>query len=188
MTQQEISSLLQEISGQSHLKPEQIPELSLYIDQILTLFSCGSAEERALTKSMVNNYSKEKMLRPMKGKKYSREQVLQLLLVCRLKSVLSMEQIKSLTQALMEQEEGEERLEEILNAADCQKQLFAETVEFFWQRSRTNLSEDLCPSDSAALILAFCQLSELFAQAACRTAECTFFQKEKKEKNKGDAT
>ena len=55
MTQQEISSLLQEISGQSHLKPEQIPELSLYIDQILTLFSCGSAEERALTKSMVTN-------------------------------------------------------------------------------------------------------------------------------------
>lgn len=169
MNHESLEKLFQEISERPYLKPEQIPPLSLYIDQILTLFSTGSKEEQALTKSMVNNYSKEKMLRPIKGKKYSREQILQILLICRLKSVLSMEQIKAVTCALMCEESSEETLEGILCQADQQRQLTEKCADV--------IKDKLCAENEAALILELCQLSDFFAQAAKELADHSFDKK-----------
>lgn len=84
------------------LRPDQIPPLELYMDQILTLFNdtlsknCRRADEAPLTKTMINNYSKEKLLTPVQGKKYSREQLMQLLCVLTLKQSLSLADIKAL--------------------------------------------------------------------------------------------
>ncbi len=158
MTEKELIKLFQDISEEPMVNPGQIPDLSLYIDQILTLFNNGSREEKALTKSMVNNYSKEKLIKPIKGKKYSREQVLQLLLICRLKSTLSMEEIKELTTFLMVQENGEKALETVLNDADSRKQS-AEKLAIAYVQDREDTSD-------AALILELCQLSNFFATAA----------------------
>lgn len=169
MNRELIHQLFHEILSRPYLKPEQIPPLSLYIDQILTLFSSGSKEEQELTKSMVNNYSKEKMLRPIKGKKYSREQILQILLICRLKSVLSMEQIKAVTCALMEEENGEETLETILTNVDQQRSIIHGCADFV--EGKLNKEND------AALILELCQLSEFFALAARELADHSFGEK-----------
>ncbi len=169
MNRESITQLFQEISEHPYLKPDQIPPLSLYIDQILTLFSTGGSEEKALTKSMVNNYSKEKMLRPIKGKKYSREQILQILLICRLKSVLSMDQIKAVTCALMCEENCEDTLEGILIRADQQRQLTDDCADFVKDR--------LCADNEAGLILELCQLSDFFAQAARELADHSFDKK-----------
>ena len=166
MKSNELRELIGELSEGAYLKAEQIPNLSLYIDQILTLFSEGSPEEQSLTKSMVNNYSKEKMLRPIKGKKYSREQILQILLICRLKTTLNMEQIKAVTAALMEEEDGEAALEQILNRADEQKPFCAEIAEKF--------AEQLTAEHPAELILELCQLSNLLANTARILAEQNF--------------
>ena len=118
---------------------------------------------------MVNNYSKEKMLRPIKGKKYSREQILQILLICRLKSVLSMEQIKTVTTALMSEENCEDTLEEILVGADQQRLLTKDCADF--------VSDRLNSESEAALILKLCQLSDFFAQAAKELADHSFDKK-----------
>ena len=169
MNRESIQRMFEEISERPYLKPEQIPPLSLYIDQILTLFSTGSKEEQALTKAMVNNYSKEKMLRPIKGKKYSREQILQILLICRLKSVLSMEQIKTVTTRLMSEENCEDTLEQILVGADQQRLLTKDCADF--------VSDRLNSESEAALILELCQLSDFFAQAAKELADHSFDKK-----------
>ena len=166
MNHETLQDLFAELSAQPYLTSKQIPQLSLYIDQILTLFSAGTKEEQALTKSMVNNYSKEKMLRPIKGKKYSREQILQILMICRMKSVLSMDQIKTVTTSLMEEENCEESLESILCLADCQRGLTAEFAVV--------LAEKLDVSDDAALVLQLCQLSDFFAQAARNVVDYSF--------------
>ncbi len=158
MKEAELLNLFHEISTEPRVTASQIPALSLYIDQILTLFSVGSREEKTLTKAMVNNYSKEKMIRPIKGKKYSREQVLQLLLICRLKSTLNMEEIKALTNSLMTEETGEAALEAILNEADSRKEGAISLATAF--------AEGRGDSDPAALVLELCQLSEFFASAA----------------------
>ena len=71
---EKLEQIINQSANPSRLEPEQIPELELYIDQILMLFEDKLGENRRrendkiLTKSMVNNYSKEKMIRPMRGK------------------------------------------------------------------------------------------------------------------------
>jgi len=54
-----------EIENTSDLKSEDIPSLDLYMDQIMTLFDVNLADnkrnedDKLLTKTMINNYSKE---------------------------------------------------------------------------------------------------------------------------------
>lgn len=177
MKKDSLNQILEQLNQQPYLSTQEIPKLNLYIDQILTLFSQGSAEEQTLTKAMVNNYSKEKMLRPIKGKKYSREQILQILLICRLKPVLSMGQIKSLTTSLME-EGSEEMLESILCAADVQRERsFALTEQWL---SGAELPQELSDQDSAELVLELSHLSQLFASAARLLTEQQFQMKDEK--------
>lgn len=97
------------------LQPGDIPRIDLYMDQILTLFNealsqnCRHPDEHPLTKTMINNYSKEKLLTPVQGKKYSREQMMQLLCILILKQALSLSDIRSLTAARPGEELGFER-------------------------------------------------------------------------------
>ena len=99
------------------LKTVEIPQLSLYMDQIITLMnSRENGEEKPLTKTMINNYSKMKILEPIKGKTYPRQQVLQLLMISILKSTLSMEELKEVMIKLYGTDDlGEEGFE------DCYK-------------------------------------------------------------------
>lgn len=84
------------------LRLEQLPEIDLYMDQVLILLNdaleAGSrhAQEKLLTKTMVQNYTKAKLLQKPKGKKYSRSHVLMLVLIHQLKQTLSMEEIAAL--------------------------------------------------------------------------------------------
>ncbi len=84
---------------------EEFPRILLYMDQLLTFFEeflgvfCRSQRESILTKTMVNNYVKARLLPPPKNKKYSRDQLMQLLLICHLKNVLSIDDLRRLTGA-----------------------------------------------------------------------------------------
>ncbi len=127
VNKQEIEQLITSMLNQNRLEPEQIPELDLYIDQILMLFEDKLGENRRrekdkiLTKSMVNNYSKEKLIRPMRGKKYNREQILQILMICSLKNILSIGDIKQVMTTLMDEGIRAQELEHILehNRVNC---------------------------------------------------------------------
>lgn len=98
-------AVLERALNDADLPPDDIPRLDLYMDQILTLFNgalsqnCRKPDEHPLTKTMINNYSKEKLLTPVQGKKYSREQMMQLLCVLILKQALSLSDIRGLMTA-----------------------------------------------------------------------------------------
>ena len=70
-----LSALIEEVIQDHDITPDAVPMLDLYMDQVLTLFNEGLAEnkrypqDKLLTKTMINNYSKEKLLLPVKGKK-----------------------------------------------------------------------------------------------------------------------
>ena len=79
---------------------EEFPSLELYKDQIILLLSKNFApfvydeEEPILTSSMINNYVKHSIIPPPNGKKYTRRHLAYITVVCFLKQVLSMNEIK----------------------------------------------------------------------------------------------
>ena len=52
--------------------------------------------DRVVTKTMINNYSKDGLIKPVKGKKYSKEHIIQMLLIYSLKNTLSINSVKRL--------------------------------------------------------------------------------------------
>ncbi len=105
---------LENLFVRSTLPAQQVPELDLYMDQIITLIqqglseNCRSEDEKILTKTMINNYSKDKLLKPIKGKKYSKEHILMLLLIYHLKQNLSITDIKRFLDTMATELSGEE--------------------------------------------------------------------------------
>lgn len=80
---------------------EQIPDLGLYLDQVVTylerqykgLYRDG---ERIFTPAMVNNYVKMGLVDRPVGKKYGREQLAQLLMICLLKQAATADSLRLL--------------------------------------------------------------------------------------------
>lgn len=85
---------------------DRMPEIDLYMDQVITymdkqlhLFQ-SKENSKLLTPSMINNYVKDGLLPRPDHKKYSREHLAGLLIICMLKQVLSIPDISALSQEL----------------------------------------------------------------------------------------
>ena len=80
----------------------QIPEIDLYMDQLTTFIEeklkAGrrNAEDKILTKTMINNYTKDKILPPPDKKKYNKEQISLLILIYHLKTGMAISDISKL--------------------------------------------------------------------------------------------
>jgi hypothetical protein len=82
---------------------ELIPDLGLYMDQVITYIERQCKElfmedVRIFTPSMVNNYVKIGLVNRPVAKKYGRDQLAQLLMICVLKQSISAENMKILVQ------------------------------------------------------------------------------------------
>ena len=88
------------------ITPETVPDIDLYMDQITTfmdthLASCKRyPDDKILTKTMINNYTKNDLIPPPVRKKYSKEHVLLLIFVYYMKDFLSISDIKTLIDPL----------------------------------------------------------------------------------------
>lgn len=102
MTEEQIFDLIDSLQLDSQITIQDIPDLDLYMDQLITLFEKHLAptkrrpEDKLLTKTMINNYTKNKILISAQKKKYTVDHVLLMLLIYQLKQVTSMEDIKTL--------------------------------------------------------------------------------------------
>ncbi len=100
MNKQELDAVISDALNDAELRAEEIPAIDLYVDQIINLVADKQKEgsprflEKQLTKTMINNYSKDGVITPVKGKKYTKEQILQILTIFSLKSTLSIGEIK----------------------------------------------------------------------------------------------
>ncbi len=81
---------------------DSIPDFGLYMDQVIT-FMENYFPERPLTKTMINNYTKDKILFPTKKKKYTREHIMALSLIQVLKKTLTLPEIKQLLEPISQQ-------------------------------------------------------------------------------------
>ena len=108
MNKETLETLVEKESQKSSITSKDIPDLDLYMDQIMTLFETHLAnhkkneDDKLLTKTMINNYSKAKVITPVKGKKYTKEQIIQMLIIYQLKNNLSIQEIKDLLTPIYE--------------------------------------------------------------------------------------
>ena len=98
-----MNSIMESLSRIEHIKPEEIPGIDLYMDQVTTLMDSKlktttryPGEDKVLTKTMINNYAKNDLLPPPVKKKYSKEHVLLLIFIYYYKGILSINDIQTL--------------------------------------------------------------------------------------------
>ena len=102
MEKQNIMNILDNLNVNQKIKLEDIPDLDLYMDQVIQLFENNlsgtkrSDDDKVLTKTMINNYAKAKLLMSIKNKKYTKEHLILMSLIYELKGGLSISDIKYL--------------------------------------------------------------------------------------------
>ena len=103
-----LKSIFDTFSGLDYIRPEDIPNIDLYMDQVTTFMEEHLKKTRRhpgdkiLTKTMINNYAKNDLLPPPTKKKYSREHMLVLIFIYYFKNLLSITDIPALLKPLTE--------------------------------------------------------------------------------------
>lgn len=123
-TKKFLSEILKQLSKIDYVKPEDIPNIDLYMDQITTFMDSQLAaskrheDDKILTKTMINNYTKNNLLPPPEKKKYSKEHVLTLIFIYYFKSILSISDIQSILNPITDKYfggKGDYSLQDIYN-------------------------------------------------------------------------
>ena len=94
--QEVLDDLMSIFDELAYVKPDEIPNIDLYMDQVLSFINDRTRyltrkpeEDKLFTKTMINNYAKTKILPAPVKKKYSKDHILLLLLIYYFKGVLS---------------------------------------------------------------------------------------------------
>ena len=102
-TEDLLGSILESLDRIAYIKAEDIPDIDLYMDQVTTFMEShlkhstrNPAEDKILTKTMINNYAKNDLLPPPVKKKYSKEHVLLLIFIYYFKGILSISDIQQI--------------------------------------------------------------------------------------------
>ncbi len=165
-----LMQLLAQSMNRGTLDPEQIPELELYIDQIITLMEkhVGAQEDGQppLTRTMIHNYSKAGLISPVKGKKYSKQHIMEMIAIYGLKNTLSIAQIKRVLCALDDPEHLEKSYCDYLERREALRKSMKDSAE--------QLMAEVSSTDRDALftnLLLLADMSQMLADYARLLAE-----------------
>ncbi len=107
-----ISSLINDLKNVKYIMPDDIPNIELYMDQVTTFMdkhlksSKRYSEDKLLTKTMINNYTKNELLPPPDKKKYTKEHMFLLIFIYYFKNIMSISDIQSIFNPLTERYYG----------------------------------------------------------------------------------
>lgn len=160
----------------------ELPEIDLYMDQVVSLTdkylgALCAQDEPALTPSMINNYVKNQIIPAPVKKKYSREHIAKLLVICILKPIMEISAIADIM----------ERIEKLFGT----EKMLDDFADMFEKRLRAlskNISASLENEDkSEALLSAFAIENAVSAgteKIIANFAYSAFGKKENGEKDK----
>ena len=103
-----LNSILSSLDHVDYIKPEEIPNIDLYMDQVTTFmddhFTATKrySDDKILTKTMINSYTKNNLLAPSVKKKYSREHGVLLILSYYFRNILCIKDIETVLQPIRE--------------------------------------------------------------------------------------
>lgn len=92
----------------TYVQPGDIPNIELYMDQVTTFMdeylesSKRHSDDKLLTKTMINNYTKNDLLPSPEKKKYSKDHMYTLLFIYYLKNILSISDTKAILKPLLD--------------------------------------------------------------------------------------
>ena len=102
----DIPSVIEEVfkryTDGSYIKASMLPDLDLYVDQITTFLTRHLAktirfeDDKIMTKTMINNYTKNHLMPPPDKKKYSRDHILLMIFIYYFKNFLPISDIKTI--------------------------------------------------------------------------------------------
>lgn len=150
MNDKEILNILKNYLNIEDVTTEKIPSIDLYMDQVTTFIDDSlkgykrNDEQKIITKTMVNNYAKDKILLPPHKKKYNKNHLISLILIYHLKSILSINDIGLILKD--NQNDIEEIYNKFLKYKEISNQKFYESIEIFLE----NIKEE---DDNTSLIL-----------------------------------
>lgn len=104
-----IENVFSRYSDDSYIKSSMLPNLDLYVDQITTFMTqhlektTRYADDKIMTKTMINNYTKNHLLPPPEKKKYSRDHILLLIFIYYFKNFLPISDIQTILEPLTKQ-------------------------------------------------------------------------------------
>lgn len=114
---------IREMINLGHIAPDDLPSIELYMDQVTTFMDKYLSknkrfeDDKTLTKTMINNYTKNNLLPSPEKKRYSKEHIILLIYIYYLKNVVSISDIQTILKPLIERyfdnPEGSHSLEEI---------------------------------------------------------------------------
>ena len=105
-SQEFVDVLLKKLVKLNYIKPGDVPNIDLYMDQVTTFMDEHLSDikrhedDKILTKTMINNYTKNNLLPPPVKKKYSKEHSYVLTFIYYLKNILSISDIQKLLNPL----------------------------------------------------------------------------------------
>lgn len=120
-----LTALIDEATKFDDIKTSDIPYIDLYMDQVTTIFEEKLSylkrypDEKILTKTMINNYAKDKIIQPPIKKKYSHNHIILLNLIYNLKQSLAISDIKDLLSPLneiMSSDKNSNEIDKLYNA------------------------------------------------------------------------
>ena len=121
-TNSEIFDIIRKLGSIDYIDPDEIPNIALYMDQITTFMDANladskrSEDDKILTKTMINNYTKNDLLPPPVKKKYSKEHIYLLIFIYYLKNMMTISDIQTIIKPLSDMfygKDGDLSLEEI---------------------------------------------------------------------------
>lgn len=179
---------MENIGLHEKLNLQEIPEIDLYMDQVIQLFenkfkeTKRTEDEKVLTKTMINNYAKAKVFFPIKNKKYTKRHLILLSLIYQLKGSLSINEIKGILDPLNEQIVTDDLAidwlyEIFLKQTDKNALIFAESVEASMEQLTELIGEEQGDKEEDAdyyedllVVASLAHMSQLYKRAAERLA------------------
>lgn len=149
-----LKELISYLENLHHVHGSDLPSLELYMDQVTGFMEEHLSsmrryeEDKALTKTMINNYAKNHILPPPVRKRYNKNHMLILLFIYYYKSMLSLSDIETILHPLNENyfyNKTEPKLkdiyEEVFFFANVEMQNVIEDVKESFQKAQTSFSE-----------------------------------------------
>ena len=193
-----LESIIESLSKMEYVKSAEIPGIDLYMDQVLTFMNThlGTAkryeDDKVMTKTMINNYAKNRLIPAPDKKKYSKEHIMVLMFIYYFKNILSIGDIQSILNPLTERYFAngkdlnlEKIYEEVFSLEKGQIEQLKETLTKDYQRAQNTFTEEAEEDQQFLQMFSFiCMLSyDIYIRKQIIEKMLDGFSEKKSEKN-----
>ena len=150
-----LESIMESLSQMEYVKSSEIPNIDLYMDQVLTFMNSHLEDakryedDKIMTKTMINNYAKNRLIPAPDKKKYSKEHIMVLMFIYYFKNILSIGDIQSILNPLTERYFANKKdlnlekiYEEVFTLEKGQIEQLKETLTKDYQRAQNTFAEE----------------------------------------------